>query len=93
MSEAKSEESSAEGATLNALFGAWQPANTAPRDTWVLAFAPITPLGDHVIARAFRGTTIDGEDIWWCEGAWFTPKEVTHWMPMPEAPNAKDQPT
>lgn len=65
----------------------WRPIETAPRNAWVLVFAPITPIGgDHVIARASLGKTRDGEDVWWCEGAFFTPKEVTHWMPLPDAP-------
>jgi hypothetical protein len=33
--------------------------------------------------------TIQVTGCWFAGGGWYQPNEVTHWMPLPEAPRAK----
>ena len=64
--------------------GAWMPIATAPKDgSDILAYNPATR--KHVV-------------VFWKRDAWIFPElvfssSITHWMPLPDAPNAVGKPT
>jgi|688.fasta_scaffold36485_15 hypothetical protein len=66
----------------------WQPIETAPRDgTAVMIYAPASdPAKWAVDLPAVVCTAAYHEDAGWCV---CTVREVTHWMPLPAAPEAR----
>lgn len=81
---------------LGANFGEnmeWQPIETAPKDADVLLYCPER----GVVRGAWRDDkystkprpywTNDRESLW--GKTWTRADQPTHWMPLPEAPNAK----
>jgi len=60
--------------------GNWQPIETAPRDgTWVLIFCD----GNAIQAQW------DRDDAYWANGRFGLGfDDATHWMPLPEPPEA-----
>ena len=66
--------------------GIWQPIETAPKDsTEILLFSE----GWGVWVD--KWTKIDDEEMWLMCDQWENPVEPTHWMPLPEPPDAKDE--
>ena len=65
---------------LSAGLGAWMPIATAPKDgSDILAYNPATR--KHVV-------------VFWKRDAWIFPElvfssSITHWMPLPDAPNVE----
>lgn len=86
-------------AAAGRLVPGWQPIETAPRDgEEVLVY-----FGPSVGVCSARWVSPDGCDEWksWCvDDGKFDPHPVrgyrepypTHWMPLPAAPRAEDQP-
>lgn len=87
---------------------AWQPIDTAPKDgTWVILYDPkatpavTTGIWDHDFWAVWNDAKQDTDWV----GAWtnchvssFGYEELvelnpTHWMPLPESPNATGSPT
>lgn len=62
----------------------WQPIETAPKDgTEILLYRRGVSQGK------WRVGMLNGQCAWGGDG-WFYPRwdQPTHWMPLPEAPNA-----
>lgn len=102
MSTPQSESSAAKGQSdSNALLGAWLPIGTAPKgypaleepSEWFLAYGDkyLGPKdGKTAVIRRVFG---HGFGPWECTGdAYYKADFFTHWMPLPEAPNATLEP-
>jgi hypothetical protein len=71
----------------------WQPIDTAPNDENVLVFVPPDDdegSGIMGVARFHRYARGDGG--WWQWDSEYWPVDIspTHWMPLPEPPQAVD---
>lgn len=79
---------------------AWEPISTAPKDgTHVLLYSPEAVMqtgfwhadGDSWVDEGSRlggkAHHLEIAGVWVSGGGWFQPNEVTHWMPLPEAPD------
>jgi hypothetical protein len=85
------------------LEGRWQPIETAPNEVWCLVYTPHQAGSGNQIFVGKRGLVFDGREEWIVfrddkfPGASGVPGETgrmhytvvaTHWMPLPEPPNA-----
>jgi len=66
----------------------WQPIETAPLDKWVLFWW--RPINDNRYAETVTMGQVSSHEVgkWWdLTGKYQDLWHVTHWMPLPPAPN------
>jgi hypothetical protein len=61
--------------------GEWQPIETAPRETWILAATSGSPHFSIV-----RGD-LKQRDLWMQQSGQYYPNYFTHWQPLPPSPS------
>lgn len=67
----------------------WQPIGTAPKDAWVLVYAPDSDSEyNECVGVSMLYTTPQGQEFWPSFREDRVEISPTHWMPLPEPPNA-----
>lgn len=71
----------------------WRDIETAPKDrTRILVPYPIYGDAKSATPTAYHVIIVYWNDVGWDNGGWMLHEDVTHWMPLPEAPVTPEKP-